>query len=85
MARTLRIEPLGYTITVAEHQTLVKTALALGDDLRSGCCSGHCRVHYRIEWPKLSHEEQAAGFTLPYVAQAETDVVLSQPWVGLKR
>jgi hypothetical protein len=40
-------------------------------------------VRYRIEWPTLSPEEQAAGFTLPCVAQPQTDVVLMQPWVGL--
>ena len=28
MARTLRIEPLGRTITVEEHQTLLEAALA---------------------------------------------------------
>lgn len=43
---------------------------------------GH--VRYRIEWPKLSLEEQAAGFILPCVAQAETDMVPVQPWMGLK-
>ena len=41
-------------------------------------------MRYRIEWPRLSPEEQAADLTLPCVAQAETDVVLMQPWVGLK-
>jgi ferredoxin len=37
------------------------------------------RVRYRIEWPRLSSDEEAAGFTLPCVALAETDVVLMQP------
>jgi ferredoxin len=94
MDRTLRIEPLGRTITVEEHQTLLEAALAQGIQLRSSCRIGNCReciarvvggqVRYRIEWPKRSSEEQAAGFTLPCVAQAETDVVLLQPWVDPK-
>jgi ferredoxin len=94
MGRALRIEPLGRTIVVEEGQTLLEAALAQDIRLRSGCRIGNCReciarvvegrVRYRIEWPKLSPEEQAAGFTLPCVAQAETDVVLVQPWVGRK-
>ena len=94
MGKTLRIEPLGRTIAVEKGQTLLEAALAQGIQLRSGCRIGNCReciarvvkgrVRYRIEWPKLSPEEQAAGFTLPCVAQAETDVVLLQPWVALK-
>jgi ferredoxin len=94
MERALRIEPLGRTIVVEEGQTLLEAALAQGIRLRSGCRIGNCReciarvveaqVRYRIEWPKLSPEEQAAGFALPCVAQAETDVVLLQPWVTFK-
>jgi ferredoxin len=94
MGSTLRIEPLRCTIATEEHQTLLEAALAQGVQLRSGCRIGNCRkciarvvkghVRYRIEWPKLWPEEQAAAFTLPCVAQAETDVVLMQPWVGLK-
>lgn len=94
MAKTLRIEPLRYAITVEEHQTLLEAALAQGLRLRSGCRIGNCReciarvvegrVRYRIDWPKLSPKEQAAGFTLPCVALAKTDVVLMQPWAGLK-
>ena len=94
MGKTLRIEPLGCTLVVAEGQTLLEAALAQGLRLRSGCRIGNCReciarltegrVRYRIEWPKLSSDEKAAGFTLPCVALAETDVVLVQPWVGIQ-
>jgi ferredoxin len=43
MGKTLRIKPLGRTITVEEHQTLLEAALAQGLPLRSGCRIGNCR------------------------------------------
>ena len=94
MGKTLLIEPLGRAILVEEGQTLLEAALAQGIRLRSGCRIGNCReciarvvkgrVRYRIDWPKLSSNEQAAGFTLSCVALADTDVVLVQPWVDLE-
>ena len=94
MGKTLRIEPLGRTVTVEEGRTLLEAALAQGIKLRSSCRNGTCReciaqltegrVRYRIEWPGLSPDEKAAGFTLPCVALAETDVVLLQPRAELK-
>jgi ferredoxin len=71
MDRTLRIEPLGRTVAVQEGHTLLEAALAEG------------RVRYRVEWPGLSPDEKAEGFTLPCVALPETDVVLLQPRVEL--
>lgn len=94
MSRTLRIEPLGRTVAVEEGTTLLEAALAQGIKLRSSCRNGTCReciaqltegrVRYRVEWPGLSPDEKATGFTLPCVALAETDVVLLQPRVELK-
>lgn len=94
MARTLRIEPLGRTVAVEEGATLLEAALAQGIRMRSSCRNGTCReciaqltegrVRYRIEWPGLSPDEKAEGFTLPCVALAETDVVLLQPRLELK-
>lgn len=94
MGRTLRIEPLGRTVAVEEGATLLEAALAQGIRLRSSCRNGTCReciaqltegrVRYRIEWPGLSPDEKAEGFTLPCVALAETDVVLLQPRLELK-
>ncbi len=94
MGRTLRIEPLGRTVAVEEGVTLLEAALAQGIRLRSSCRNGTCReciaqltegrVRYRIEWPGLSPDEKAEGFTLPCVALAETDVVLLQPRAELK-
>jgi ferredoxin len=94
VGRTLRIEPLGRTVAVEEGATLLEAALAQGIRLRSSCRNGTCReciaqlaegrVRYRIEWPGLSPDEKAEGFTLPCVALAETDVVLLQPRLELK-
>lgn len=94
MGRTLRIEPLGRTVAVEEGATLLEAALAQGIRMRSSCRNGTCReciaqltegrVRYRIEWPGLSPDEKAEGFTLPCVALAETDVVLLQPRLELK-
>jgi len=94
VGRTLRIEPLGRTVAVEEGATLLEAALAQGIKLRSSCRNGTCReciaqltegrVRYRIEWPGLSPDEKAEGFTLPCVALAETDVVLLQPRAELK-
>jgi ferredoxin len=91
MGQTLRIEPLGRTVTVEEGCTLLEAALAQGIKLRSSCRNGTCReciarvaegrVRYRVEWPGLSPDEKAEGFTLPCVALPETDVVLVQPRV----
>jgi ferredoxin len=94
MGKRLSIEPLGRAMVVEEGQTLLESALAQGVRLRGGCRISNRRewiarvaegrVRYRIEWPKLSPEEQAAGITLPCVALAQTDVVLVQSWVALK-
>ncbi len=90
MNPTLRLEPLGLVLPVAEGQSLLEAALAAGIRLRSSCRNGTCReciatleagrVRYRVEWPGLSAEEKAAGSVLPCVALPEGDVVLRQPF-----
>jgi len=90
MSFTLRLEPLGRELPVADGQSLLEAALAAGIRLRSSCRNGTCRecialleagaVRYRVEWPGLSPDERAAGCVLPCVALAEGDVVLRQPF-----
>jgi hypothetical protein len=36
-------------------------------------------LHYKVEWPGLSAEEKAEGWTLPCVALATGDVVIDAP------
>jgi hypothetical protein len=36
-------------------------------------------VAYTLDWPGLSAEEKAEGYTLPCVAQPRADLVLWQP------
>jgi ferredoxin len=69
--------------------TVLRAAEAAGVDLPSSCRNGTCRtcicrmtsgsVRYLVEWPGLSLEEKRAGFILPCVAVALTDVVVEAP------
>jgi ferredoxin len=87
--RILKIEPLGVIVPMAEGQSLLDAAAAAGVVLPRSCRNGTCRaciahllhgrVRHRIEWPGLSADEKTAGWVLPCVAVAETDVVLLQP------
>lgn len=87
---TLRLEPLGRELPVADGQTLLEAALAAGIRLRSSCRNGTCReciaqledgrIAYRIEWPGLSPDEKAQGWVLPCVALPVSDVRLRQPF-----
>ena len=84
----VRIEPAGWTFLAAPGQTLREAAAAAGLVLPTACRNGTCRaclarvlqgtVGYRIEWPGLSAEEKTAGWTLPCVALAHTDLVIEQ-------
>ncbi len=86
------IEPAGLRFPVAAGQTLLEAALAAGLRLPSSCRNGTCReclcrlrsgtVRYRIEWPGLSADEKAEGWTLPCVASPNGDVVLDVPRLG---
>jgi ferredoxin len=67
-------------------QVLLRSAQAAGVMLLSSCRNGTCRacichlaegrVSYAIEWPGLSAEEKAEGWTLPCVARPESDLVI---------
>jgi ferredoxin len=85
---TLRLEPGGAPVPVADGQSLLEAALAAGVPMRSSCRNGTCReclcrllegrVRYRIEWPGVSRDEQREGWVLPCVALADSDVVLQR-------
>ena len=86
---TLTVEPAGWTVPCEAHQTLREAAAAAGIVLPTSCRAGTCRhcmsrlragqVRYRVDWPGLSAEEKAEGWTLPCVAIALTDVTLEAP------
>ena len=88
-AFSLRIEPLGVTLEVPAHTTLLAAARQSGVEMRSSCRNGTCRecrglllagrVAYRIEWPGLSADEKLEGWILPCVAYASSDLVLQAP------
>lgn len=85
----LRVEPQGWQLPVPASASLLEAAQAAGIRLPRSCRNGTCRaclcrllagqVRYRIEWPGLSAEERAAGWILPCVAHACTDVVIEAP------
>jgi ferredoxin len=85
----LRIEPQGWSLPVPAGLTLLEAAQQAGVRLARSCRNGTCRaclcrlvagtVHYKVEWPGLSAEEKAQGWTLPCVALADGDVVIDAP------
>ena len=82
----LRIEPAGWTVPVADGQSLLEAAQAAGIRLPRSCRNGSCRacrcrllqgqVRYRVEWPGLLAEEKAEGWILPCVALADATLVV---------
>ena len=84
----LTLEPSGRRVSVAPGQSLLEAARADGIRLRSACRNGTCRaclcrvtrgaaqLRYRVDWPGLSAEERAEGWTLPCVALADGDVAI---------
>ncbi|MDT8999285.1 2Fe-2S iron-sulfur cluster-binding protein [Paucibacter sp. APW11] len=72
--------------TAAPEQSVLEAALAAGLAPRRSCRNGSCRaclcrlelgqIAYRIDWPGLSAEEKAAGWILPCVAEARSDLNL---------
>jgi len=68
------------------QEALLYAAERAGMELPSSCRNGTCRtcmcqlvsgeVAYRIRWPGLLPEEKAAGWILPCIAQARSDLVL---------
>ena len=82
----LTVQPLGWCVRVAPGQSLLEAVRAAGMRLRSSCRNGTCRaclcrlvegeVRYRVDWPGLTAEERAEGWTLPCVALATTAEVV---------
>jgi ferredoxin len=90
----IRIEPAGYEFEAAPGLTLLQAAQDAGIEIPSSCRNGTCRtciceirgggsVRYRIEWPGLSAEEKAEGWTLPCVAEPMDDMTLDIPFALL--
>jgi ferredoxin len=88
-SRTVSIEPGDWQFEAPAGVSLLLAARAAGVALPSSCRNGTCRtcmcslvsgqVAYSIEWPGLSAEEKAAGWILPCVAHASSDVRLRVP------
>ncbi|NML84958.1 2Fe-2S iron-sulfur cluster-binding protein [Polaromonas sp.] len=86
-----RLEPAGRNFDAPANLPLLQAAERAGLMLlASSCRNGTCRscicrlasgqVTYLIEWPGLSAEEKQAGFILPCVACAASDVVIGPPF-----
>ena len=86
---TIVLQPSGFACEAIEGTSILHAFEAAGIELPSSCRNGSCRtclgrlvsgrVSYRIEWPGLTAEEQAAGDVLPCVAHPESDVCLATP------
>jgi len=86
---TVRFEGGGPGFAASADQTLLLAAEQAGLQLPSSCRNGTCRtcmcrvlsgrIRYRIQWPGLLPEEKAQGWTLPCIAHAQSDLVLSAP------
>lgn len=85
----VRIEPIGVSFEAPDSLTLLEAAGFANVSLPRSCRNGTCRtclcrlvagtVRYTIEWPGLSREEKAEGYTLPCVAVPTSDVVIEVP------
>ena len=83
---TVTLLPSGQRFEARADESLLKAGLRALAPLRSSCRNGTCRtclckmttgrVRYQIEWPGVSAEEKAEGYTLPCVAIAESDLVI---------
>lgn len=84
--RRVRIEPHGHGFDAPSQRSVLASALAAGLQPARSCRNGQCRaclcrlrvgeVAYAIEWPSLSAEEKASGWTLPCVALPRSDLVI---------
>lgn len=87
--RHVTVEPRGLAFDTDESASLLEAAEQGGVRLPSSCRNGTCRtcicllrsgsVRYRIEWPGLSLDEKRAGYILPCVAIAQSDLTLDAP------
>ena len=85
----VRVEPLGADFEAPGDLPLLLAAHCAGIPLPSSCRNGTCRtcmcratsgsVRYDIEWPGLSADEKRAGYILPCVAYAASDLVIEEP------
>lgn len=90
----VRIEPIGVSFEAPDSLTLLEAAGFANVSLPRSCRNGTCRtclcrlvagtVPYTIEWPGLSREEKAEGYTLPCVAVPTSDVVIEVPDATLR-
>lgn len=90
----VRIEPIGVSFEAPDSLTLLEAAGFANVSLPRSCRNGTCRtclcrlvagtVRYTIEWPGLSSEEKAEGYTLPCVAVPTSDVVIEVPDATLR-
>lgn len=85
----LTVLPGGWRLPVCPGQTLLLAALDGGVRLARSCRNGTCRTclarvlsgqaHHTIAWPGLLAEEKAAGWILPCVATADSDLTIEAP------
>ena len=85
----VRLLPSEIGFALAEDQTVLAGAEAAGVTLPSSCRNGTCRtcicqmqagqVRYLVAWPGLSVDEKKAGWILPCVAVAQSDLQLQVP------
>jgi len=85
----VRVEPKGLSFETDASASVLEAAELGGVRLPSSCRNGTCRtclcrlrsgsVRYRIEWPGLSLDEKRAGYILPCVAVAASDLVIEAP------
>ena len=81
-----KCEPSGMQVDAWADQSLLDSLESGGVNWPSSCRNGTCRtcmgqlvsgsVHYDIEWPGVTSEEQAEGYVLPCCAYPDSDVVL---------
>ena len=86
---TITVAKQQWMFEAAAPATVLEAAERAGIRLPSSCRNGTCRtclcrlesgaVHYKIAWPGVSLEEKRAGYILPCVAVADTDLVLEAP------
>jgi ferredoxin len=83
------VMPGGWGYAVGPEVSLLAGAESAGVILPSSCRNGTCRtclchlasgaVHYLVPWPGVSLDERRAGWILPCVAVARSDLVLDAP------
>ena len=86
---TITLAGQGWTFAADAGATVLAAAQQAGIRLPSSCRNGTCRtclcrldsgaVHYTIAWPGVSLDEKRAGYILPCVAVADTDLVIAAP------